>query len=474
MFLLITIGLIQCRKVEDNNQLYSFLFLTEEYKPFNYTEDGRLTGLGPEVLREICSGLKIPFEVTVLPWNEAYQTTLQTANAILFSTVLNAERKDLFKWAGPIASLDYDFYSTAQNHLIINSFEDARNVGQIGVVTDYGITQYLEGQGFTNLVYFENNAQVLDKLLNGEIDLFPSDRLSITASLEELGYSYYAVSPRFRVLTDLMYFAFNKNISDEVVADFQQKINQLKDNGRLKELYQEFIQSSEYPGKLLIYTEDYPPLTFMNSYGEISGFGTDIVREIMGRNNVYASIKLSQWRIGYELALNNPEFCLFTMDRTAIRDTLFRWVGPLGSNTTYFFTKVGSGITINSLEEAKELDAVGTVSSWFSDQYLRELGFTNLVSDGDPLVVTEKLMQGEIDAFVCSALTFPDILRSLGYQPEQVVASYALMSSDFYIAFSLGTSGNTVTRWQQTFDNMKADGTYDNIYLKWFPDDIRK
>jgi len=265
----------------------------------------------------------------------------------------------------------------------------------------------------------------------------------------------------------MVYFAFNKNIPDEVVIDFQREIDRMKNNGQLTALHKKFMQSSEVPGSLLIYTEEYPPLTFVNSYGEITGFGSDIVGEIMKRNQQYADIKLSQWNIGYELALNNPNFCLFTMDRTPLRDTLFQWVGPLGTNSTFFYTKTGSGITISSLEDAKNLDAVGTVSSWFSDQHLRELGFTNLVSGGDPEAMAEKLMQGEIDAFVCSGVTFADIFRGVGYEPDQATASYELMSSDFYIAFSLGTSAEFVAQWQQSLDAMKQDGTYNHIYSKW-------
>ncbi len=123
----------------------------------------------------------------------------------------------------------------------------------------------------------------------------------------------------------------------------------------------------------------------------------------MKRNGVMYPITISLWSNAYTMAQNNPNFCLFTMDRTTARDTLFQWVGPLGSNKTYFYIKAGSGISIASIDAAKKLTAVGTVSSWFSDQHLRQLGFTNLVSDPDPVVMAGKLMRGEISAFVCSS-----------------------------------------------------------------------
>ncbi len=160
-------------------------------------------------------------------------------------------------------------------------------------------------------------------------------------------------------------------------------------------MHQKYLNTSHFPGILQIYTEDYPPLTFLNSYGEASGFGTDLVHEIMKRNGIYADIKLSTWSNGYELALHNPNFCLFTMDRTEIRENLFQWVGPIGTNATYFYTKAGSGISINSLDDARNLGSVGTVSSWFSDQHLRDLGFTNLVSEEDPGAMTKSLCKAK-------------------------------------------------------------------------------
>lgn len=468
--LLSTLIFIQCQKPDSDGQdnyPYSLTFITEQYKPFNYVENDHLTGLAPEILRDICAQLRIPFDAEVLPWDDAYAKALKTDHAVLFSTALNSERSDQFKWAGPFASLDWQLYSSSENHIVLNSIDDAKDLGQIGVLKDYAITQYLESQGFQNLVYLDNESEAITELLAGSIDLFPSVRLSIESSLKDMNLTYYAVHPRLRVLTDMVYLAFNKNVPDDVVTDFQRGIDRMKSNGKMKVLHEKYLQSSQVPGSLLIYTEEYPPLTFVNSYGEITGFGTDIVNEIMKRNQQYADIKISQWNIGYEMALNNPNFCLFTMDKTPTRDPLFQWVGPLGTNSTFLYTKAGSGITISSLEDAKNLNSIGTVSSWFSDQYLRELGFTNLVSGGDPEVMAEKLMQGEVDAFVCSGLTFPDILRAVGYETNQVTDAYELMSSDFYIGFSLGTSVETVNEWQQTFDAMKQDGTYDNIYSKW-------
>ena len=459
----------QCDKENADRYDFQFQFITEEYAPLNYTDNGRVTGLAPDLLEEICKSLNIAFDVDVLPWSEGYSLAQERDNAVLFSTILNAERKDVFKWAGPFASMEWYFYAEAQNPVTLQSLDDARFLGAIGVLQDYSMEQFLVQQGFTNLVYCADHQDAFQKLLNGEIDLYPSDRITARAALQALNQSFYRVKEVRPIRTEMIYFAFNKAIPDEVVADIQGEIDRLKGNGFLRQLSQKYLNTSDYPGTLQVYTEDYPPLTFMNSFGEITGFGSDVVYEIMDRNQVFAPVKLSTWSNGYELALHNPNFCLFTMDRTEIREDLFQWVGPIGTNATFFYTRAGSGTSIGSLADARSLSAVGTVSSWYSDQELRDLGFTNLVSGNEPGIMTKMLMEGEIDAFVCSAVTFPTILGEQGYTYDQVTEAFTLMSSDFYIAFSRNTSSIIVNQWQSALDAMRHDGTYDAIHQKWFP-----
>ena len=213
-----------CKKPLDAGYHFKFQFITENFKPLNYVENSVVTGLAPDALKEICNRLNIPFELKVLPWSEGYNLALTTDNAILFSTALNSFRKDLFKWAGPIASLDWMFYSASQNQINLNTLDDAKKQGKIGVLKDYAIEQYLIQEGFTNLVYCTDNIQAFDQLLKGEIDLFPSDKITAEAALNSLKKSFYSVTPRLSIRTDLVYFAFNKNIPDDVVADFQREI----------------------------------------------------------------------------------------------------------------------------------------------------------------------------------------------------------------------------------------------------------
>ncbi len=150
-------------------------------------------------------------------------------------------------------------------------------------------------------------------------------------------------------------------------------------------------------------TEEYPPVTFMKD-GKVTGFVTDIVREIIARQGIPDHIRLTSWDEAYNVALSNPNVVLFSTERTEKRENLFQWVGPVGKNSAIFYAKKGSGIRINSLDEAQKMAAIATTTNWFTEQYLKDKGFTNLVSSPLPITSVKQLMNGEVQI---SILQFP-------------------------------------------------------------------
>ena len=75
-----------------------------------------------------------------------------------------------------------------------------------------------------------------------------------------------------------------------------------------------------------IYTENWPPLNFENG-GKITGFTTDIVREIQRRTKIKGEIKLLPWKRAYFNALNKKNALIYSIVRNPQREGLFRWVG---------------------------------------------------------------------------------------------------------------------------------------------------
>ncbi len=219
---------------------------------------------------------------------------------------------------------------------------------------------------------------------------------------------------------------------------------------------------------LTMLTEEYPPITFMKE-GKVTGFVTDIVREIIARQGIPDNIRLISWDEAYKAALSNPNVVLFSTERTEKRETLFQWVGPVGKNSAIFYAKKDSGIRIGSLEEAKKITAIATTTDWFTEQYLKSKGFTNLLSSPLPVTNVKQLMNGEAQVSVFTDITVPEIVKNAGYRMDDLEPVFTVSNTYFYIAVSLGTPAETVKKWQAVLDGMKADGTFEKIYRRYLP-----
>lgn len=219
---------------------------------------------------------------------------------------------------------------------------------------------------------------------------------------------------------------------------------------------------------LTILTEEYPPVTFMKD-GKVTGLATDIVREIIARQGIGDNIRLMPWDEAYSIAIKTPNVVLFSAERTEKREKLFQWVGPIGKNSAIIYAKKGSGIKINNLEDAKKLPAIATTTNWFTEQYLKGKGFTNLISSPLPTTNIKQLMDGTVQVSVFTDITIPEIVKKAGYTMDDIEPIFTVSNTYFYIAISKGTSKDIVKKWQTELNNMKKDGTFERIYRNYIP-----
>lgn len=217
---------------------------------------------------------------------------------------------------------------------------------------------------------------------------------------------------------------------------------------------------------LQLVTENYPPITFMKN-GKMAGFATEVVQEILKRQNQPDNIRMMAWDDAYNMALKKKNVVLFSTTRTDKRESLFKWVGPIGSYHDVLYAKKGSGIVINNLEDAKKVGKIGVVDGWFSSEFLTGLGFRNLVGTKMPADNAKKLVEGKLDLCTFTDMTALEILKEAGFSMDEIVPAHVIKTYEFYIAFSKGTSDEIVNRWRQSFNDMKTDGTFDKISRKW-------
>jgi len=218
--------------------------------------------------------------------------------------------------------------------------------------------------------------------------------------------------------------------------------------------------------ELTILTENLPPLNYLKD-GVLVGPSVEIVKEIQKRVGSSEEIKVYPWTRAYKMALEDENVVLFGMTHTKVREDIFKWVGPLATKRDILVAKKGSGVKINSLEDAKKVKRIGTLRDDTRERLLQSHGFTNLESVSDEQKNAQKLVMGRIDLWAYKQPGLKTVCELAGVDYNEIEEIFHLRVIDVSIAFSKKTSDSIVQKWRNAFNDMLADGTIKKIRDKW-------
>jgi polar amino acid transport system substrate-binding protein len=215
-----------------------YQIVTEEWAPYNYTENKQLTGMTTEVVRAIMALTGDRFDLIVLPSMRSTKVLKSRPKTILFSMFRTADREPLYKWVGPIAEESiyaYQLSSAAPLHAL----EQLKGAPQITTRIAGLIPNTLQAQGFNNLDKSATGSEQLYlMLLAGRTDIIVGDTPA--------GVAYYSrqlsIAPGTlrRIPVELyrssLYIAFSRDSEDSVVEAWAQALEQLRLSGELERI----------------------------------------------------------------------------------------------------------------------------------------------------------------------------------------------------------------------------------------------
>ena len=202
--------------------------------------------------------------------------------------------------------------------------------------------------------------------------------------------------------------------------------------------------------ELMILTENLPPLNYVKD-GVLVGPAVEIVKEIQRRVGSNAQIQVYPWARAYKMALEEKNIILFGMARTSVRQDKFYWIGPIARKRDILVAKKGSGIKINSLEDAKKVEHIGTLRDDTKEEFLKSHGFTNLVPTHDDQRNAKKLVLGRIDLWATKKPGLKTICNLAGVDYQEIEEVYSMREVDISIVVSKKTSDAIVQQWKTAF-----------------------
>jgi polar amino acid transport system substrate-binding protein len=220
--------------------------------------------------------------------------------------------------------------------------------------------------------------------------------------------------------------------------------------------------TSNVEDNLRIITEEYPPYNFTDKDGNITGQCTEIVRAILERTGMQAPIEIMPLDEGISLAENGSGIAIYSLNRTPEREPLFQWVGPISNYEQAFYTKKGSAITIDNLEDAKENVVISVYKGDAGAQFLASQGFENLNESTTDIDALNRLMDGTAQLWLGNKKGLEITCEEAGVNPDDLeLLPVVVIQADLYIAFSEDVPESTVNAWQDALDTIKTERDID-------------
>jgi polar amino acid transport system substrate-binding protein len=221
---------------------------------------------------------------------------------------------------------------------------------------------------------------------------------------------------------------------------------------------------------LVLLTENLPPFNMSvtgNNFARddnVTGISADILRAVCERAGVECQLILRfPWQRVYQQTLDDAGYGLFSTARTAEREKLFKWVGPIASNDWVLFAKGDSAIQLGSLEDARRY-RIGGYKDDAKTQFLLDKGIEVQTALRDAENV-RKLERGQIDLWVTSDQAGRFVARQEGVESLKVVQH--LYRADLYLALNRQTPDELVQKLQRTLDSLRAEGALKSIEARY-------
>lgn len=469
-----------CEKDDIKTEEVSIQVSGIEFKPNCFTENEAIVGTDVDIASAAMNNAGIDIEININEaWEDAYNNTLAGPNKALLTVAYSKEREDLFKWAGPTSQGSYRILSKGKTGIgAAIGIDASKKIESIAVVTGWLETSTLEKAGFTNLVYYNSYNEAIEAFKNDEVKSMASNFFQFTEAVSEEYYRQEKIDVSANYRTTFYYIAFSKDVDDGIVEQCQTAIDQMiatKETLAITQKYISYANARIIPAHIQLFTEVAPPFNYIASISGsevlIEGSSKEIVDNIQTENTFVNEVNISSWLDAYNIIQYLPNSALYTTARTPEREDLFQWVGPISNVRACFYTLSESGIEVATLEQAKHLKSIATPKGWYTHDYLLTNNFENIVATATtPNQAFNQLINGEVEALLMFDLATNWMCKTSNTPLAKINEQLEVNSHKGYIAFSRNTPTSTVQKWQNNLDEIKANGTFESIWNKWYGD----
>lgn len=200
-------------------------FFTEDYAPYNYLDNGDLTGHGVDIITEALSRSGVTADIEVTKWSRAITLAEQDANTCVFTTARTPEREDRFNWAGPMYSEAIYLIQKPGANAGIGSVEEALTK-KIGTQTGDFAVALLDRLGAADIDLAPDAEMTLKKLGAGRVDYMVALESAAAVAIESGGFEI-----AMEISRNEFFLACSKTTDGSVIAAMDEAIDSILADG---------------------------------------------------------------------------------------------------------------------------------------------------------------------------------------------------------------------------------------------------
>ncbi len=219
-------------------------FYTEEYPPYNMTQNGETAGIAVDMLAAILDRAetdKTVSDVRVAPWARGYAVAQRQPNTVLFSTTRTAQREDAFVWVGPIASTRIGIIGKTTKPAVdgVADLADARTA----TIRDDVAEQLLVKNGLSKTAIHSvaNQESIVRLLERGRVDYWAYETNVARYILKQ-----HATADTYEIKHILqeskLYYAFHPDTDPDAIAAFRKAFKAVKDSKAYQAILDRYLK----------------------------------------------------------------------------------------------------------------------------------------------------------------------------------------------------------------------------------------
>ncbi len=218
---------------------------------------------------------------------------------------------------------------------------------------------------------------------------------------------------------------------------------------------------------LQLLTHQLAPFT-MVELDELRGFAVDLVNDLLAMTGDKPPMTVVPFARLLAAVEQGPNTAGFIIARTPEREAKMQWVGPLIVTGVYIYVRAKANLRLETLDDLRKLDRIGVQNGNTDDQFLTELGFTNLERRSSQASTLLGVEADRLSAAPMSELVFERLVRELHLAPSAFRRiPFKLYDVRLYLGVSKDLPQERVARWSASLDELKASGRYDLLLKRY-------